>query len=118
LLFEFTDLLFFRLDLTLKLLDFVVKHEFEFFQFLCLFLEPVNLVLFFPDRVVFLDDLKRFLSNFIPQFFYVFILCLQLLLFVLLLACEFVDFELGVSKLIFGELQVGLALEAHFVDLL
>jgi hypothetical protein len=63
LLLKLADLLLLRLYLSLELFNLVVENEFEFLQFLSLFLEAINLVFFFPDCVVFLDDLKRLFTD-------------------------------------------------------
>lgn len=97
LLLEFADLLFFWLDLTLKLFDLVVKHKLKLLQLLRLLLESVDLILLLSDGVVFLDDLERLLSDLLPQLLDVLLLLLELSLFVLLLASELVDLELSVS---------------------
>lgn len=54
--FQLLDLILLRCDIALQILDFVIKHEFEFLKLLSLFLKLEDLVLAFGDLVVFLGD--------------------------------------------------------------
>jgi hypothetical protein len=114
---EFLDLVLLRGDVSFKFLDLVVQHEFELFKFLGLFLQSVNLLFPLRNLLVLLTKRLLLLCNLLFEELAVGILLLVLVVLILNLSLERVDFIVDVAELITGQLKLCFALQTHVIYL-
>ena len=106
-----------RGNITLKLLNLIVKHELELFQLLCLFLQLVNLLLSIPNQLVFRTYLICLVLDFSLQASKDLLLVGHLDVLLLLVALELLDVRLEVLVLVLRQLKLSFGLQTHVLHL-
>ena len=108
LLLQLLDLILLRSDVALQILDFEVKHKFEFLQLLGLLFQLVDLGLPHGNVVVLLVDLRVLLVDLLSQVLAVLVLFLVLKIFVLNLSLQLINLILDVAEFVLSQLQLSL----------